>query len=276
MTIATFEILYNFMMKYLALFFFFLSTNCYSIKPVKEYIQLPSDYDIVFKEFFLEKNDYKICIWESNPKNVTKTETILLTYGDFGNMSYYIQYIKFYTDLGYRVIAFDYRGFGKSSSFEINEDFLYYNEFTEDLDNVILYCKENLKIDKLGVVALSMGTLLTSASSQKNNIDFLILESAVENVADVVVKLNKIKKIMYKLPKSNVHVSHSWKDFKCKIIIFTGIEDNITTKDDALKIINYNHSNRRMILYEGGHLSVLNSDNNRLIYLKELKKFLNE
>jgi len=263
------------MLKFVFLFFFFC-INCYSITPIKDYIYLPTDYGVEFNEFSIEMNDYNLCVWDSRPKNITKSEIILLAYGDYGNMSYYLSYIKLYTDLGYRVISFDYRGFGQSSHLEIDKYFLYYEEFVKDLDNMILYCKKDLKIDKLAVVALSMGTLLTSLSTQKNNIDFLILENAVYNVNDILFRLNNEKKIMYKLPKNQIQTPLKWNDINCKMIIFAGEDDKITTKNDAFKISNYNKPKRKMVLYKGGHLSALNTDDNREIYLKEIKLFFNE
>jgi len=238
-------------------------------------VNLPTDYNIEFEEYSLDINNYKICIWDNNPRHTTKSEVILLAYADYGNMSYYIPYIKLYTDLGYRVISFDYRGFGKSSFFEIDRNFLYHNEFIDDLDNVILYCKNKLNIEKLGIVSLSMGTILTSLSNQKHNLDFLIAEGLVFNPKDVIYRLKKTRNKETKLPTSDsIDPLLNWKDIKCKMLVFAGEEDYITTKEDSFKITEQDKLKRKLIVFKDGHLSGISSEENKGIYLKNVKLFL--
>lgn len=263
------------MAKYLFFIIFLLSINCYSINPIKEYVNLPSDYDIEFKEFSLDINNYKICIWDNKPRNITKSEVIILAYADYGNMSYYLSYIKSYTDLGYRVISFDYRGFGKSSFLKIDKDFLYYREFIEDLDNVILYCKNNLNIEKLGMVSLSMGTILTALSYQKHNLDFLIAEGVIYDLKDVIYRLKKTKNKECKLPtQENLDTLLNWKEIKCRMLLFAGEEDHITTKEDSFKIKEQDKFKRKLIMFKEGHLSGLSTKKNEDIYIKNVKLFL--
>lgn len=265
------------MIRYLLFITFLLSINCYSINPKKEYVNLPSDYNIEYKECSLDINNFKICMWDSKPRNITKSEVILLAYADYGNMSYYLSYIKLYTDLGYRVISFDYRGFGKSSFFEIDKDFLYYNEFIDDLDNVILYCKKKLNIEKLGIVSLSMGTILVSLSKQKYNLDFLIAEGVVYDTKDVIHRLKKTKNKECKLPASaNIDPSFNWKEVKCKILLFAGKEDYITTEEDSFKIVEQDELIRKLVVFKDGHLSGLNTEKNKDIYKKTVKLFLHD
>lgn len=255
---------------------FFIYGNCFAIDPKKEYISTPVNYGIEFTEFFIETTDnYNICVWDCIPKKIITNKTILLTYGDYGNMSYYLPYIKLYTDLGYRVISFDYRGFGKSSYFKIDNENLYYKEFVEDLDSLILYCKNSLKINTLGIVSLSMGSLLTALSNQKYNLDFLIIEGAVYDCKIIVERLERIKNKKYKLP-IDIYLPLFWKELKCKVLILAGDKDNITTKEDSVEIINQNKLNRSLVLYKGGHLSALNTGENKAVYLREIKLFLQD
>ncbi len=44
------------------------------------------------------------------------SQTLLFCHGNYGNISYNLERIRFYHSLGFSVLAFDYRGYGQSSS----------------------------------------------------------------------------------------------------------------------------------------------------------------
>lgn len=241
--------------------------------PKKEYIFIPSDFGIEFNEICVDFDNYSLFIWDSCPKNPIEDKTILLAYGDFGNMSYYINYVKLYTDLGYRVITFDYRGFGKSSDFKINRKVLYHEEFVTDFDNVIYYCKNKLGVNNITVVSLSMGTLITSLSNEKNYIESIIAEGAVFDSNHI---LERLKEKKLQLPQNYKNTIKGWEEFEVKILIFAGTLDNVTTIGDAHNIVNQNNYNRRLVEYNGTHLSILNKECNRRKYFEMVKQFLND
>lgn len=264
-------------MKVLLLLLFY-SLSCFGINPKKDYISTPKDYDIVYQEQIIKTNNAEICIWISEPKPNTsdnkKIKTIILAYGDYGNMSYYLPYISFYTDLGYRVVSFDYRGFGKSSSFTINQNMLLYDEFSLDLKSIITYCKKVLKTKKVGILSLSMGTIITAIALQNENIEYIIAEGCVYDVPDVIKRLKDIKRKdvvinkLYDLPKK-------WSFIKAKILIFVARNDEITNVTDAQNIVLQNDLKRFLAIYEGNHLSVLNNSNSVDYYKQKVNSFLN-
>lgn len=94
-------------------------------------------------------------------------------------MSYYLAHIELLIKSGYRVVSFDYRGFGKSNAFKIDEKMLYYTEFVEDLRAVIQYVKKSYPSRQLGLLGLSMGTIIGTLALEKENIDFFIGEGFV-------------------------------------------------------------------------------------------------
>ena len=262
----------------LVLVFILYKVSCFGINPKKDYISTPKEYDIEYLEKIIKTDSAEICIWISQPKenlpNNKKLKTIILAYGDYGNMSYYLPYIDFYTKLGFRVVSFDYRGFGKSSPFSINQNMLFYDEFAVDLKNIITYCKEELKAKKIGIVSLSMGTILTTIAVQQEKVEYIIAEGCVYNIPDIVERLKDIKKKeviankIYDLPKK-------WSFIKAKILIFVANKDDITNIEDAQNIVIQNNIKRSLAVYEGNHLSILNGTNNLDYYKQKVNLFLN-
>lgn len=262
----------------LAIFFILFSGFIFAINPKKEYISTPSKYNIEYKEVFINNNGVQIYAWISEPKeNIRKNnaKTIILAYGDYGNMSYYLPYIDFYTKLGFKVISFDYRGFGKSSPFLIDTNELFYNEFALDLKNVISYCKKDLKIQDIGIVSLSMGTIMTSIAIQNEKTQFVIAEGCVYDTNSIVNRLKTIKRKEV-MVNNKLNISDQWKSISCKILIFVANNDEITTINDAEKIVLQDTSKRNLIIYQGDHLDMLNNVDDLDYYKQQINLFINE
>ncbi|PAM95749.1 hypothetical protein B4N84_06550 [Flavobacterium sp. IR1] len=250
----------------------------FSITPKADYVATPKEFGIEYKEVFVTNKDVKICVWICEPNQVrvqeSRSKSVLLAYGDYGNMSYYLSYISFYTKLGFRVISFDYRGFGKSSSFGIASNRLFYEEFAVDMKNVAAYCKRNLKINNLGFVALSMGTIIAPIVFQEEKAEFIIAEGCVYDINTSADRLKQIKRreivvnTEYNLPKE-------WDKIKSKILIFVANKDDITNLEDTQKIVFQDISKRKFLVYKGDHLSMLNDNENLEKHKNEINLFVN-
>ncbi|MCD9576282.1 alpha/beta hydrolase family protein [Flavobacterium soyae] len=256
----------------------FYSIFNYAINPKKEYISTPKEYNIQYKEVIVKNNDVEICAWVSEPNGNKikgeKTKTVLLAYGDYGNMSYYLPYISFYTKLGFRVISFDYRGFGKSSSFQIDSKRLFYEEFSNDMKNVLAYFKRDLKIDNIGIVALSMGTIATVLAVQDEKTEFIIAEGCVYDVNITIERLEKAKQKEI-ISNSDYELPKKWQKVESKILIFVAKNDIITNLEDGQNIVSQNVSKRMLIAYEGDHLGMLNNTSEIEYYEEKINRFVN-
>ena len=129
--------------------------NCHAIIPDTVYIRKPESMGLIYKNLEVITNDgYKIETWffpaqnppsESELRNPNenrrtheapgeaKRPTIIICNGDAGNMSYFQLYLaKNWTSRGFNVVTFDWRGFGKSSPFAMDRNYLCYTEMLED------------------------------------------------------------------------------------------------------------------------------------------------
>ncbi|WMN07074.1 alpha/beta fold hydrolase [Marivirga arenosa] len=164
---------------------FLLPLNLMAIDPDPKYILTPDSIGWEYEQLVLntpDGNDLNTWIYAPNAEN-EKDEVLILAYPDAGNMSYFVYHASVLANLGYTVITFDYRGFGKSSDFEIKSDHLFQTEFSIDLKTVVQFAANRFENKNIGIWAWSMGTMVTTYSwpSIKDTVDFLIFDAFVMN-----------------------------------------------------------------------------------------------
>lgn len=160
--------------------------NCHAIIPDTVYIRKPESMGLIYKNLEVITNDgYKIETWffpAQSPlsegelrdlngnrrtyetQDETKRPTIIVCNGDAGNMSYFQLYLaKSWTSRGFNVVTFDWRGFGKSSPFAMDRNYLCYTEMLEDYRAVVRTTSEQEEVlnGAIAVVGWSTGAYLS-------------------------------------------------------------------------------------------------------------------
>lgn len=169
----------------------FLIQSVYALKPKKKYDFKPESYGMIYKEFKATTSDnFKINVWFfpaqdsilfkyfKNPikrdyKTIDnkKRPTIIVCPQDAGNMDGMDQYARIMCPKGYNVVTFDWRGFGGSDKWPINEDYLCYTEFFMDIDAVVDKIKllEEVDTSKIGICGYSMPAFQSFPVFQKRS-----------------------------------------------------------------------------------------------------------
>ena len=242
------------------------SSSIWALKPLKDYVALPDSSIISYQERRVQTQDlFDISLWDCSPVIEDKTKPIIILAGtDYGNMSYHLAHIEMLIKAGYKVVSFDYRGFGKSSSFTIDEKMLYYVEFAEDLKAVIQYVKKSYPNRQLGILGLSMGTVIGTLAVARENVDFFIGEGFIYNPTDVCTRIKGIKDRDLILPETSSTHTLLVSNITCKMLIFVGTEDIVTTLNDS-QLIQSSKANRQVVTFEGGHLQGIEVLNNKYI-----------
>lgn len=226
----------------------------FAVNPERGYKAKPDKYGIEFRESGIKTPDAaRINTWTFEPQNAAKIgTTIILAGGDAGNMSYLITYADGLRKQGFRVVTFDYRGFGESSDFSTSREVLYYDEFTIDLQSVIGSVKRLYPTDKIGVLGFSMGTIIAFQSA-KPSLDFIAADSPVASVRQTVERWSaKGKTLRY--PSSGKSLEQTIQGITIPIIVFAGKTDTFTPLDEAKSIVKGYEAKRRLVEYLGGHL----------------------
>ncbi len=119
-----------------------LTTNVFALNPSREYAIKPSDFGMDYKEVIISAtDDVKLAAWIFKPASESKKFMIISDDGN-GNMADNIELVAQFLSVGYNVITYDYRGFGKSDDFEINKNFFIYPQFTKDVIGVVEYTRK--------------------------------------------------------------------------------------------------------------------------------------
>ncbi len=168
------------------------SMNIYSMKPYAEYIKTPAAYGCKYDSVSITTRDSVTLagwyIYSQLEKN--EKPSIIFTYGDAGNMSYFLDYAVEFSQNGFNILLFDYRGFGKSSEFEIDQDMLIYREFITDLHTAIDYVKDKYSKEII-LFGHSMGACLAiSVAGSRDDITAVIAEGPYENTSKVLQRIN--------------------------------------------------------------------------------------
>ena len=275
-------------MKHIFLFIcLFVSIYSYAIIPDRKYVRLPQEVGLIYKELDVTTKDgYRIETWfypaqDVPAENAGQTEmlpyktiddsrrpTLIICNGDAGNMSYQqISLAYLYAANGINVVTFDWRGFGESSEFEMNPDYLCYTEMLTDFDAVINAVSKEKVVDrkKIYVMGWSTGAYLAMITAHNNGlVKGCILSGTPSSFEDAIPHLVKVH------PKGKTEKNLLVPDdfpcgqmpalvapkFRKDILLVVGSEDNRTPQWMSEKIYNALPAgiNKKLSVYDGaGH-----------------------
>ena len=275
-------------MKHIFLFIcLFVSIYSYAIIPDRTYVRLPQEVGMIYKEMDVTTKDgYRIETWfypaqDVPAENAGQTEmlpyktiddsrrpTLIICNGDAGNMSYQqISLAYLYAANGINVVTFDWRGFGESSEFEMNPDYLCYTEMLTDFDAVINAVSKEKVVDrkKIYVMGWSTGAYLAMIAAHNNRqVKGCILSGTPSSFEDAIPHLVKVhpkgkteKNLLVPddFPRSQMPAIVAPK-FRKDILLVVGSEDNRTPQWMSEKIYNALPAgiNKKLSVYDGaGH-----------------------
>lgn len=202
---------------------------------------------------------------------------LVLAYPDKGNMSYWLYYAAMFVQDGYTVVTFDYRGFGKSSDFEVRRDFEYHTEFVTDLVSVVNAVDVKFTEKRVGVWALSMGTIVVTraAAELEQSLDFVIGEGFVTDLPKVIERIETVKQRQIHLPEDEGIHKKCLENLGVPLLIFAADKDELTTAADAFELQKTKPRTCEVLVYEGEHLRGFQiGDNFGEFYVSQVNAFL--
>ena len=244
-------------MKRLAIFIIsiFITLSAQAIIPDRKYVRLPQDVGLVCKELdVVTKDGCSIKIWFFPAEDIqsvnVKRPTLIICNADAGNMSYtQLSLVPLYIANGCNVVTFDWRGFGESSEFPMDPDYLCYTEMLEDYKAVIKATCMEKTVDrkKLYLMGWSTGAYLSMiAAHDSNKVKGCILSGTPSSFEDIIPHLVKVH------PKGKTEANLLVPDdfpkgqmpalvapqFKKDILLIVGTEDDRTPQWMSEKVYN--------------------------------------
>jgi pimeloyl-ACP methyl ester carboxylesterase len=134
----------------------------------------PYPYPVHFMPITLQGEELRLAYMDAPPVGPANGRTIVLLHGRNFPASYWEPTIKALTEAGYRVVAPDQIGFGKSSKPTFSYSF-------DDMARATIALTDSLHVDRFDLVGHSMGGMLAVrlARAYGSRIDHLVLYSPI-------------------------------------------------------------------------------------------------
>lgn len=241
-------------------------SSLYALKPERQYRAIPSDYGVIYREvMFQTADDLKLKGWfipaqdtlgiansiigrmmpvpqELKPKarryatlDSLRKPTIIIADGDAGNMTDLIFYGYHLFTRGYNVLLFDWRGFGESADWPIEQDRLCYAEFIVDYDAAVDFVKQQPEVDstRIGVMGFSTGAYLSFAiAAKRNDIAAYVGRALMTSFDDILPILKKASPDRNFMAPENYPVQllpvNAAKKLSIPVFLIVGEKDNRT------------------------------------------------
>ncbi len=122
---------------------FCIATSAFALNPSRTYETLPDKLGMKYTTEKVKTNDgeAELNAWYF-PANTKTTQLVLMVHCGEGNMADYLNRVQLFQNTA-NVVIFDYRGFGESSDFEIDNNMYIYPHFQDDLESMIAHCVKN-------------------------------------------------------------------------------------------------------------------------------------
>lgn len=235
----------------------------FALKPDRKYDYRPENFGMIYKEFKVKTADnYKINTWffpaqDSVPWGYKPTAlkrdyatidnkkrpTIIICPADAGNMAPTFNYAFYMCPKGYNIVTFDWRGFGGSDNFQINEDCLCYTEFFKDINAVIDTIKTLQEVDtkNIGIYGFSMSAFVSfPVFQQRKDLKCFIgraLSADFEGIRDFWIKEENRKLLLPGDYKKEYYPINVASKVTKPCLFITGELDKLTPPERAQEIL---------------------------------------
>jgi pimeloyl-ACP methyl ester carboxylesterase len=157
-----------------------------ALNPSREYKQLPDKFNMIYEEEDVPTSDGKtLKAWYFPATETKTTQLMLICHNGEGNMADYLRKVDQFRTKGYNVVIFDYRGFGKSSDFEIDNNMYLYPQFQDDVKAMIDFCRQKY-VQAFNIYGWGMGAgLALGIGWNRNEIKKIIADTPFLSMEDL-------------------------------------------------------------------------------------------
>ena len=258
------------------------AATAWALRPIKAWVATPDSLGLTYQTLALTTPDHvQLASWVVEPAATVpdRRTTMVLAYGDAGNMSYWLHQARALSHAGYRVYLFDYRGFGHSADFAIDPQRLYYAEFGLDLRAALADARRRYPRSRTGILAFSMGTIMGAEEAAAGHSDFFVAEGYVGSPQRIVAYQWESRQKVVSLPAEAAAYSQYAPRIRCPWLLVGGTTDKNTPLADSEAVVRAatRRQRRRVLPFEGGHqegMHTLSEVEYGDKYVREISRFL--
>jgi len=255
----------------------------FALNPSKEYSTLPSDYGMDYKEVSIPATDgLKLNAWIFKPMSETKKFIVISDDGN-GNMADNIELVAQFLSAGYNVLTYDYRGYGKSDSFNINQKLFIYPQFVKDLQGVLDFMRKTYSPGMCDLYGIGVGAGLSiGVGCNSTQVRRIIADGPYLSFEDTKNKYQEKRQQQIIMPlaydKNYMEPLYAMQDGKTQgnlsgIMIIVGQNDDLAGPDD-IKQLQKVHPKNLVVYTVPGSTNEKNFESNKNEYFDQVKKFL--
>lgn len=189
---------------------------------------------------------------------------IIYTHGNRHHIQRYTRPAAELSKYGYDVLMPDYRGYGKSEGYPVEED-LYY-----DMESWLQYTDSVLNPKQYIFYGRSLGSAMATYAATKKQAKLLILETPFDEIKSAAPMI--FSPILFFVPlKSTFSNVSRLPLIQCPILIIHGTEDELIPLDAVKKLAASGNEKTELIIIEGaGHMNIRHFDK----YHEAVRKYL--
>jgi hypothetical protein len=272
-------------MKNLILFLaVFLTGYCsFGLNPSKTYVNSPDEYGMTYDTISITTEDNLVLKgWFFKATEAGSYKIMIISDDGDGNMADNIELVSNFLTLGYNVLTYDYRGYGKSADFTINKDFFIYTQFQKDIEAALDYTKKyQSKMRTVHLYGLGIGAGLSLAvGANHTEVGKIIADSPYSNFEEMKTIIKEADGTDAKFPlgynKNYIEPTYALAakgGTLAGILFIAGENEKIFTSKIAKKLSNIRGSiSSTYIVKEATEATTFTS--NKTKYFAEIKSFL--
>ena len=197
-------------------------------------------------------------------KSVTSKGVIQYFHGNGGNIQGWGQTSTLYTNAGYDVLYYDYRGYGKSTG-QIESE----KQLIADGQLVYDYLKSKYNESEIILMGTSMGTGIAAQIAKNNNPSTLILHAPFYSLEDLIKE--KMPVVPKKILKYTFRNDLILPQLNCDVLLVHGEHDHLIPPAHSRRLAALNGNSSLQIIPKVGHNNFFES----ALYQKKMTEYLN-
>lgn len=236
--------------------------------PEKKIIATPDKFNLKYDEInYTTKDNVIIHGWYIYSKE--NRGTIIFCHGNAGNISSRIGQSKFFSNLGFNTLLFDYRGYGKSTG-SISVEGTYLD--SEGAWEYLIVTKK-IKPENIIIWGRSLGGAVAIWLAHKKDPALLVAESTFTSLSKIVS--DNCFCFLAPIAATNDYNSIKIiKNVKCPILIVHSKDDEIIPFYHGITLFKNSHIKKKFVQIRGRHNS--GTSLSRKTYLNGVNNFFNE
>jgi dienelactone hydrolase len=259
-----------------------VSVIAIALNPSRKYAAKPGDYGLTYEDVSIDTQDgLTLKGWLYSAPTASNKMMIISGNGD-GNMADMIEIASNFVSLGFNVLTYDYRGYGESSDFTINNNFYIYAQFEKDLNAAIDFVRKyHSKMKTVDLYGCGIGGALSiSCGANHDGIFQVVADSPYSKLEDIKKKIKEKKNIDVLLPLGyNKYMLEPYYALESKgtslygVLFIAGDMDDIYTPDDIKALSKVQKNRSEVFIVKGANASeTFTKDKNK--YFEAIKSFI--